>query len=116
MLWCVIDVYYNFHNISCCGIFIPPCPLFLKDCTDAEKQTFSSCIQGRAGGLDPDPDLRSCKSKHYPKEDWFPAMCVQFETNAFLGEFYSNADKLTTVSETNAKLVDQQKSNVYTYR
>ena len=43
-------------------------------------------------------------------------MCVQFETNALLGEFYSNTDKLTSVTSTNAKLVDQQKSNVYTYR
>ena len=97
-------------------VLIPLCPLPLKDCTDREKQTFSSCIKGRPGGRDPDPDLRSCRSNHFPKEDWFPAMCVQFETNALLGEFYSNTDKLTSVTSTNAKLVDQQKSNVYTYR
>ena len=43
-------------------------------------------------------------------------MCVQFETNALLGQFYSNSGKLTSATDINAKLVGQQKSNAYTYR
>ncbi|XP_076472923.1 uncharacterized protein LOC143302233 [Babylonia areolata] len=104
---CPCDLTYLACDINCC------CD---QECTEADQLTFSGCIPGRLGGRDPDPDLRSCRSDHFPKDDWFPLMCVQFESNALLGEFYTKADKLTSVNEVNNKLLEEGKRSVYTYR
>ncbi|KAL8614011.1 hypothetical protein ACOMHN_023246 [Nucella lapillus] len=104
---CPCDLTYLTCDINCC------CD---TECTDADKETFSGCIPGRLGGRDPDPDLRSCDSDHFPKDDWFRVLCVEFESNALLGEFYFNTNKLTSATEVTNKLVAQKKSQVYTYR
>ncbi|XP_070204032.1 mucin-2-like [Littorina saxatilis] len=104
---CPCDLTYLACDINCC------CD---TECSDSQKETFSECIPGRPGGLDPGPDLRDCKSRHFPRADWFPLMCVQFESNAFLGEFYSNTGKLDSTVDITRRLVQEQKTNVYTYR
>lgn len=85
-----------------------------QECTDAQKDTFTSCTPGVFGGQGRGTDLRSCKSAHFPKDDWFPLMCVQFETNAHLGEFYQNTDKLTSGTAITSAVAGE--SNLYSYR
>lgn len=88
--------------------------LHYQECIASEKETFRACIPGLAGGQGQDPYLHSCQSAHFPKVDWFPVMCVQFESNALLGYFYSNTQKLTSLTDINSLVA--QKTDLFTYR
>ncbi|XP_025093052.1 tectonic-2-like isoform X2 [Pomacea canaliculata] len=102
---CPCDLTFRACDINCC------CD---QECIASEKETFRACIPGLAGGQGQDPYLHSCQSAHFPKVDWFPVMCVQFESNALLGYFYSNTQKLTSLTDINSLVA--QKTDLFTYR
>ncbi|KAK7475650.1 hypothetical protein BaRGS_00033076, partial [Batillaria attramentaria] len=102
---CPCDLTYKACDVECC------CD---DECTDTQRETFTSCIPGLAGGQGRGTDLRDCKSKHFPKDDWFPLTCVEFETNALLGEFYFDTGKLSTPTSTSNKVASE--TILFTYR
>ncbi|KAL3856811.1 hypothetical protein ACJMK2_011528 [Sinanodonta woodiana] len=75
---CPCDLTAGNCDIGCC------CDM---SCTNDEKQTFT-CIPGLEGGQKAPVKTSHCESNDYNKADWFPILCVHFESNALLGFFY----------------------------
>ncbi|XP_067680364.1 mucin-3A-like isoform X2 [Haliotis asinina] len=102
---CPCDLTYSICDINCC------CD---ADCTADRRKTFSYCLPGPYGGQGSVTPFRSCYSNHTFKEDWFPMMCVEFETNALLGLFYGNTAAVKTDTAFNTRLSEQ--TTTYSYR
>ncbi|KAK3606484.1 hypothetical protein CHS0354_041435 [Potamilus streckersoni] len=75
---CPCDLTSGKCDVGCC------CDV---SCSDDEKQTFT-CIPGLEGGQKAPVKASHCESNDYNKADWFPILCVHFESNALLGFFY----------------------------
>ncbi|XP_071093740.1 uncharacterized protein [Haliotis cracherodii] len=102
---CPCDLSYSVCDINCC------CD---ADCTADKRKTFSYCLPGPYGGQGSTTPFRSCYSNHTFKEDWFPLLCVEFETNALLGLFHGNTGAVKTDTAFNTRLSAQTVR--YSYR
>ncbi|XP_005091574.2 uncharacterized protein LOC101855231 [Aplysia californica] len=90
---------------------VAPCPCDLtkaacdfncccdEDCNAAERDRFSECLPGLEGGQGADPARYSCSSKAFDLPDWQPLTCVFYENNAYLGLFYANVQKLSSLEQ-----------------
>lgn len=101
---CPCDLTFYVCDINCC------CD---TNCTDAEKNSFSSCIPGLAGGLSAPVAEYDCDSTHPLKADWFPLMCVYREYNALLGYFYANSLSIRASQRFQEKMIGEE---FYSYK